>query len=233
MTGYPLTFQRHHQPNLAMLSHHGVFFFMQDLETGSHDAATLCVFRQMHLPASTLPSSFTLSFSIHNIFVFDVQASFSVIRQSFSKLCTHFDNTPARSSSMSEQARAQTPTSFSRDKVPTSPANLMLRIFLTAVTTPYRRAFKIYTWQPLRDLQAANGDRKLLIPLVRDWKADKYDELHSVQVAVSRSGLVISLMCSEDLNLSLNKYFFLLTSSRRLSVAVSITPQMRRNEPMF
>jgi hypothetical protein len=58
---------------------------------------------------------------------------------------------------------------------------------MIVATAPYRRAFKLYTWKPLREIRAANGDRKLLIPLVRDWKADKYDELQSVQVAVSLS----------------------------------------------
>jgi hypothetical protein len=60
-----------------------------------------------------------------------------------------------------------------------------LQSFLLAVATaPYRRAFKLYTWQPLKDIRAAKGDRRLLIPLVRDWKADKYTELQAVQVAV-------------------------------------------------
>ncbi|KAF2823304.1 hypothetical protein CC86DRAFT_384682 [Ophiobolus disseminans] len=55
-------------------------------------------------------------------------------------------------------------------------------------TAPYRRAFKLYTWKPLKDMRAANGDRKLLIPLVKEWKVDKYAELQSVQVAASFCG---------------------------------------------
>lgn len=58
--------------------------------------------------------------------------------------------------------------------------------FLFAMTTlPYRRAFKSYTWKPIQAIRAANGDRALLLPLVKEWKADKYDELQAVQVAVS------------------------------------------------
>ncbi|KAH7078818.1 hypothetical protein BKA63DRAFT_251805 [Paraphoma chrysanthemicola] len=64
-----------------------------------------------------------------------------------------------------------------------------LQCFLLAATTaPYRRAFKLYTWRPMRDFRAAKGDRTLLIPLVRDWKADKYAELQAVQVAATFCG---------------------------------------------
>jgi hypothetical protein len=69
---------------------------------------------------------------------------------------------------------------------PSSPSLTLFHFILTLATTPYRRTFKLYTWQPIRNIRAANGDRKLLIPLVRDWKVDKYDELQSVQVAVGR-----------------------------------------------
>jgi hypothetical protein len=65
-----------------------------------------------------------------------------------------------------------------------SPLIATFQGLLTVVTLPYRRTFWLYTWTPLRDIRAANGDGKLLIPLVKAWKADKYDELQSVQVAV-------------------------------------------------
>jgi hypothetical protein len=67
-----------------------------------------------------------------------------------------------------------------------SPFLVLSQGLLTAATLPYRRAFNFYTWKPLRDIRATNGDGKLLIPLVKAWKADKYDELQSVQVAVGR-----------------------------------------------
>ncbi|KAF2857019.1 hypothetical protein T440DRAFT_512994 [Plenodomus tracheiphilus IPT5] len=56
------------------------------------------------------------------------------------------------------------------------------------VTAPYRRAFQLYTWQPLREFRAAGADPDFLIPLVREWKADKYAELQSVQVAATFCG---------------------------------------------
>jgi hypothetical protein len=62
---------------------------------------------------------------------------------------------------------------------------LVLKVILTVLTAPYRRAFKLYTWKPIKDFRRADGDRRVLIPLVRDWKVDKYAELQSVQVAVS------------------------------------------------
>ncbi|KAH7402742.1 hypothetical protein BKA66DRAFT_436143 [Pyrenochaeta sp. MPI-SDFR-AT-0127] len=90
---------------------------------------------------------------------------------------------------MSEQAQAQTPPAISKDMEPrTSLANFILRIFLNVVTAPYRRAFQLYTWQPLREIQAANGDRARLIPLMRDWKVDKYNEIQSVQIAATFCG---------------------------------------------
>jgi hypothetical protein len=51
-------------------------------------------------------------------------------------------------------------------------------------TAPYRRAFRLYTWHPLRAIRATSN-RKTLLPLVKNWKEDKYAELQSVQVAVS------------------------------------------------
>ncbi|KAI8937994.1 hypothetical protein NX059_005669 [Plenodomus lindquistii] len=59
---------------------------------------------------------------------------------------------------------------------------------LALVTAPYRRAFQLYTWQPLQEIAAAGADPDLLIPLVREWKADKYAELQSVQVAATFCG---------------------------------------------
>ncbi len=70
---------------------------------------------------------------------------------------------------------------------PTLPS--LLYLVLAIFTSPYRRTFKLYTWQPLRQIRAANGDRNILIPLVKDWKLDKYNELQSVQVTVSCSGI--------------------------------------------
>ncbi|KAF2258359.1 hypothetical protein CC78DRAFT_124606 [Lojkania enalia] len=53
------------------------------------------------------------------------------------------------------------------------------------ITAPYRRTFKLYTWKPLREIRAAVGDRRLLIAKIKGFKADKYEELQSVQVASS------------------------------------------------
>ena len=86
---------------------------------------------------------------------------------------------------MSQQPRTQHPVTPHGIEQRTSLLYSLLRFALCVVTAPYRRAFKLYTWQPLRELRASNGDRKVVIPLVRDWKVEKYDELQSVQVAVS------------------------------------------------
>lgn len=61
---------------------------------------------------------------------------------------------------------------------------LCLLAFLAIVTAPYRRTFKLYTWRPLQEMRAARGDRDILVPLIRQWKAEKYEELRSVQVSV-------------------------------------------------
>lgn len=82
-------------------------------------------------------------------------------------------------------ARTQTTVTAQGVEQRTSLGYSILKVILLVVTAPYRRAFKLYTWQPLRELRAADGDRKVLIPMVKDWKADKYAELQSVQVAVS------------------------------------------------
>ncbi|OAL56583.1 hypothetical protein IQ07DRAFT_581902 [Pyrenochaeta sp. DS3sAY3a] len=70
----------------------------------------------------------------------------------------------------------------------TSLTYLGLKLFLAVATAPYRRAFKLYTWQPLKEIRAADGDRGLLISLVKDWKTEKYAELQSVQVAATFCG---------------------------------------------
>lgn len=67
----------------------------------------------------------------------------------------------------------------------TSPMRSLVYFLFAMTTLPYRRAFKSYTWKPIQAIRAANGDRALLLPLVKEWKADKYDELQAVQVAVS------------------------------------------------
>lgn len=64
---------------------------------------------------------------------------------------------------------------------------LFLVVLLAIATAPYRRTFKLYTWRPLKEMRAARGDRTVLIPLVRQWKLEKYEELRSVQVSVSFS----------------------------------------------
>jgi hypothetical protein len=63
---------------------------------------------------------------------------------------------------------------------------LCLHLLLAIVTAPYRRTFKLYTWKPLKEMRAARGDSSVLIPLIRQWKVEKYEELRSVQVSVSR-----------------------------------------------
>lgn len=61
---------------------------------------------------------------------------------------------------------------------------LCFLFLLAIVTAPYRRTFKLYTWRPLQEMRAARGDRDTLVPLIRQWKAEKYEELRSVQVSV-------------------------------------------------
>lgn len=60
------------------------------------------------------------------------------------------------------------------------------KTILSLLTSPYRRTFKLYTWKPLKDFRKVDDDRKVLIAMIRDWKMDKYAELQSVQVAVSK-----------------------------------------------
>lgn len=70
---------------------------------------------------------------------------------------------------------------------------LSLVIVLAIITAPYRRTFKLYTWRPLKEMRAARGDRSILIPLIRQWKVEKYEELRSVQVTVSQYTLDLDL----------------------------------------
>lgn len=62
-----------------------------------------------------------------------------------------------------------------------------LLVLLAIVTAPYRRTFKLYTWRPLKEMRAARGDKSILVPLIRQWKEEKYEELRSVQVSVSQA----------------------------------------------
>jgi hypothetical protein len=61
-------------------------------------------------------------------------------------------------------------------------------LIIAIVTAPYRRTFKLYTWQPLRAIRATEGNGGELMALARDFKMDKYNELQSVQVAVRPTG---------------------------------------------
>ncbi|KAH7406182.1 hypothetical protein DE146DRAFT_435786 [Phaeosphaeria sp. MPI-PUGE-AT-0046c] len=73
----------------------------------------------------------------------------------------------------------------------TSPLRSLIYFLFALTTLPYRRAFNSYTWKPIQAIRAANGDRKLLMPLVKEWKADKYDELQAVQVAATFCGCAV------------------------------------------
>ena len=42
---------------------------------------------------------------------------------------------------------------------------------LGIITSPYRRTFKLYTWKPLKDIGAADGDRRALVSLVQIGRA--------------------------------------------------------------
>ncbi|KAF1942135.1 hypothetical protein EJ02DRAFT_180612 [Clathrospora elynae] len=87
---------------------------------------------------------------------------------------------------MSEQARPLVAAQPLKQQVP--PTYSLLDYPLIIFTAPYRRAFKLYTWQPLREIRAANGDRAKLMLLMRIWKEEKYAELQSVQVAATFCG---------------------------------------------
>jgi hypothetical protein len=95
---------------------------------------------------------------------------------------------------MTGQGGATAPVAVQRTHHKISPLGSLLQFLLLAATVPYRRAFKLYTWKPIQDVRAANGDRKLLIPLIKNWKTDKYAEFKSVQVAVSQLRVLITKM---------------------------------------
>jgi hypothetical protein len=85
---------------------------------------------------------------------------------------------------MNGRAGAQAPIAVQPNQEQAYPLRSLCWFLLTVASAPYRRAFKLYTSRPIKAIRATNGDRKLLIPLVKEWKADKYAELQSVQVAV-------------------------------------------------
>ena len=66
----------------------------------------------------------------------------------------------------------------------TSWAFFAINLVIVIITAPYRRTFKLYTWRPLKAIRAAEGNRRELMALAKDFKSDKYAELQSVQVAV-------------------------------------------------
>jgi hypothetical protein len=107
---------------------------------------------------------------------------------------------------MSRTTPAQAAMATSIIGQPTYSCISLLQLLLFILTVPYRRAFKLYTWQPIKEIRAANGDRKALIPLVRDWKTDKYAELQSVQVAVSSTATFSSFHCSRSLTMVVAMY---------------------------
>ncbi|KAF2007245.1 hypothetical protein P154DRAFT_569134 [Amniculicola lignicola CBS 123094] len=85
---------------------------------------------------------------------------------------------------MADEVRAKAPTS--KDILnKTSWGLFFAYAFLSILTAPYRRTFKLYTWKPLAEFRAAGKDSRAFIGLVREWKANKYQELQSVQVAAS------------------------------------------------
>jgi hypothetical protein len=85
--------------------------------------------------------------------------------------------------SMNEQAGAKPPVDVHNIQQQTFLLRSLCQFLIAAATAPYRRAFNLYTWKPIREIRAANGHHQLLI-LLRDFKQDKYAELQSVQVAV-------------------------------------------------
>lgn len=92
---------------------------------------------------------------------------------------------------MTEQCDAGALDSMQHVRQQSLSVDSLLRFVLTVLTLPYRRAFELYTWKPLRNIRLAKGDHKLVIPLVKEWKAEKYTELQSVQVAVSPPNLSV------------------------------------------
>jgi hypothetical protein len=88
---------------------------------------------------------------------------------------------------MTEQDGATAPKSSHQFQNQISCLRSLLKFLLVVATGPYRRTFKLYTWKPIQEIRAANGDRKVLIPLIKDWKLDKYAEFKSAQVTVSQA----------------------------------------------
>ena len=98
---------------------------------------------------------------------------------------------------MADRSQSGTPSQMPKEvEYRTSWILFFLQALLAIVTAPYRRTFKLYTWRPLNEIRAADGDRQKLLSLVKDWKADKYAELQSVQVAVSLVLVASLLLCS-------------------------------------
>lgn len=85
---------------------------------------------------------------------------------------------------MEDPARTLPPTSGDVASK-TQRSFLIAKFALGILTIPYRRTFRLYTWKPIREIRAASGNRKVLLGTIRDFKANKYNELQSVQVAVS------------------------------------------------
>ena len=69
-------------------------------------------------------------------------------------------------------------------KLATEWVDVLISPILIIFTAPYRRTFKLYTWEPLKRIREAENDRKVFISRVREWKEEKYKELESVQLAV-------------------------------------------------
>jgi hypothetical protein len=88
---------------------------------------------------------------------------------------------------MTEQGGATAPRGSYQFQKQMSCLQYLLRFLALVATGPYRRSFKLHTWKPIQDIRAANGDRKVLIPLVKDWKLGKYNEFKTVQITVSRA----------------------------------------------
>ncbi|KAF2192599.1 hypothetical protein K469DRAFT_717161 [Zopfia rhizophila CBS 207.26] len=86
---------------------------------------------------------------------------------------------------MADRAQTQAPPTSKNVKHSTRWIVFLTEVILIIFTAPYRRTFKLYTWKPIREIRAADGDRTVLVAKIRDWKTDKYAELQSVQVAAS------------------------------------------------
>lgn len=89
---------------------------------------------------------------------------------------------------MTSRAISESQTNERRGDIPARNdhrrCSMCLLIVLAIITAPYRRTFKLYTWRPLQEMRAAHGDRDILVPLIKQWKVEKTEELRSVQVSV-------------------------------------------------